>query len=261
MYEHAIPQNIMEYEFKLFAGLTLKQFIYVAVSGGFAFALFQLNRVGVFPTFFAWMIIPAIIIIGLSLGLGSFQRRSLEEWLSSYTRASNMPLRRVWKKDNKAVKSDQFDTTKPEYLPGYLSAYLLTKDEFIQIMKQQTMGGTFNSIIDIPETVPTINLTPGNAYEYAEVGTEVPPIPNTIVFRIQEDEIPMEGVVANVRDMQGQIVSSLRSNADGILYFNQPFATGEYDIDFQLPDISVLPKIHLVFDGSTYPLINLTPLA
>ena len=67
MYEHAIPQNIMEYEFKLFAGLTLKQFIYVAISGGFSFALFQLNRAGIFPAFFAWITIPVILLVGITL--------------------------------------------------------------------------------------------------------------------------------------------------------------------------------------------------
>ncbi|PJB23519.1 hypothetical protein CO112_00650, partial [Candidatus Dojkabacteria bacterium CG_4_9_14_3_um_filter_150_Dojkabacteria_WS6_41_13] len=95
MYEHAIPQNIMEYEFKLFAGLTLKQFIYVAVSGGLSFALYELNRLGAFPAFFAWLTIPTVMLVGITLGLGSYNKRTMEDWLTSYTRASNIILRRV----------------------------------------------------------------------------------------------------------------------------------------------------------------------
>jgi hypothetical protein len=209
------------------------------------------------------MVIPVVVITGVTLGLGSYNKRSMEEWITSYTKASANPLRRVWKRDGKTVKVDQFFSTKPEFLPGYLSAYLLTKDEYLKVMRTQNLGTTtnFTTIIDTPEVTPTITITPSTAYEYADVSINVPQVPNTLILRIQEDDIPMEGVIANVKTQQGDIVISLRSNKDGILYFNQPFAPDEYDIDFQLPDTSVLPKVHILFDGSTYPLINLTPLS
>jgi hypothetical protein len=185
----------------------------------------------------------------------------MEEWLNAYVKANNMALRRVWKKDALPVRAPHFHDTKPTYLPGYLAAYLLTKDEFLQVARNANSApGTVNAVFDMPETIPTLNLTPSTSYEYADIGTQMPQVPNTVAFRLQEDEIPLEGVIATVKDPSGQIVTSLRSNKDGILYFNQPFASGEYSIDFQLPDTATLPRVTILFDGSTYPLLNLSPV-
>lgn len=259
MYEHAIPQNIMDYEFKLFAGLSLKQFIYVAVSGGFAFGLYQLERLGVFPTFFAWLTIPVILLVGITLGLGSYQKRGLEEWFNSFTRVLNTPLRRVWKKGNEIVQNSAIFDTKPVALPSYLAVYFMNPDEFKKLMQTPGMVPNIVQAQDQPAVVPTITLTSDVVSEYAEPGITLPAIPNTIAFKIQEDNLPIEGVTAYIKDAAGTVIAALRSNKDGIIYFNQGLQNGEYDLDFQA-DAMTIPKVHVTFAGTTYPLINITPI-
>lgn len=270
MYEHAIPQNIMEYEFKLFAGLTLKQFIYVAVSGGFSFALYELNRAGLFPAFFAWLTIPLILLVGITLGLGTYQKRVMEDWFTSYMRASNMALRRVWKKDPKVVQHEEFFNTKPKALPSYLAVYFMNQDEFTRLMKTHETSAPESShmlvqpllhVQDIPTVAEVISITPENVFDYAEPGVTLPAIPNTVAFKLQEDNLPMEGVVAYVKDSGMSVVGALRSNKDGIIYFNQGFKNGDYEIEFQSPEAATLPKAKIQFQGTTYPLINITPTA
>ncbi|MCC7304498.1 PrgI family protein [bacterium] len=267
MYEHAIPQNIMEYEFKLFAGLTLKQFIYVASAGGLSFGLYQLNRAGVFPAFFAWLTIPVILLVGITLGLGVYQRRTMEDWFTSFARANTLVLRRVWKKDAKAVKADNFFTTKPQKLPTYLAAYFMTHDEFKkalngQKLPQQTVGAvtTVQEVIT-PQIQQTLSISPDNTADFAEAGVTLPAIPNTVAFRLQEDGLPLEGVVAYVKDQTQTVVTALRSNKDGIIYFNQSFKEGAYEIDFQSPDAISIPKVKITFQGNTYPLLNISSIA
>lgn len=269
MYEHAIPQNIMEYEFKLFAGLTLKQFIYVAVSGGFAFGLYELNRAGLFPAFFAWITIPIILLVGVTLGLGSYQKRTMEDWFNAFAKANALTLRRVWKKDTKAVTHDNFHATKPHSLPSYLAVYFMNQDEFTRLMRNK--GGVEDShepatIVqpllhaeNIPTIQEVIQLTQANATDFAEPGVTLPAIPNTIAFKLQEDNLPMEGVVAYVKDANMSVVGALRSNKDGIVYFNQGFQNGDYEIEFQSPEAATFPKVRVQFQGLTYPLINLSP--
>lgn len=266
MYEHAIPQNIMDYEFRLFAGLTLKQFIYVAVSGGISFALFQMNRAGLFPDFFAWLTIPPILLVGLVLGLGSFGKRSAEDYLTAFFRVSNMPLRRVWKKDPKPVKFDDFFNTKPAVLPAYLAGYFIGQDEYRRLMQSQlnTTGVQQQTVVmatEQPQMLTTLDITMDNCFDYAEPSITLPIIPNTVAFRLQEDSIPLEGVVAYVKDAQGTVLTALRSNQEGILYFSQSFQNGTYEMDFQAPDGTTFPRIRITFDGNTYPLLNIAPLS
>lgn len=265
MYEHAIPQNIMEYEFKLFAGLTLKQFIYVAVSGGFAFGLYELNRAGVFPAFFAWLTIPLVLIVGVTLGLGMYQKRTAEDWFTSFAKASNTVLRRVWKKTPGAIKAEDFFSTKPKKLPSYLAAYFLTHDEFKKAIGMQSNGPQINVTTvqeNIAPQIPTVlTLTPDSALDYAEPGVNLPAIPNTVAFKLQEDGLALEGVVAYVKDASQTVIAALRSNKDGIIYFNQGFKNGDYEIDFQSPEAATIPKVKIAFQGSTYPLLNISPTA
>ena len=269
MYEHAIPQNIMEYEFKLFAGLTLKQFIYVAISGGFSFALFQLNRAGVFPAFFAWITIPIILLVGITLGLGTYQKRNMEDWFTSFFRANNLALRRVWKKKPDAVKHEEFFNTKPKSLPSYLAIYFMNKDEYMRLMRNSASrpgapATTVQPLIqtaEIPQISEVLTINPENVFDYAEPGITMPAIPNSVAFKLQEDSIPMEGVVAYVKDSSGSVQTALRSNKDGIIYFNQGFKNGDYEIEFQSPEAATLPKVKIVFQGNTYPLINISPTA
>jgi len=263
MYEHAIPQNIMEYEFKLFAGLTLKQFIYVAVSGGLSFALYELNRLGAFPAFFAWLTIPTVMLVGITLGLGSYNKRTMEDWLTSYTRASNIILRRVWKKDTAAVKYENFFTTKPESFPIYLTHYLLTRDEAKLLIDQsnatQNPGVVFQSAIPDPTISEVISITPESVHDYADTGTNNLSVANTVAFILRESELPLEGVVAYFKDANSSVVGSLRSNKDGIIYFDRPFHNGEYEVEFQSPEADTFPKIKISLQGTTYPLINISP--
>jgi len=267
MYEHAIPQNIMDYEFKLFAGLSLKQFIYVAVAGGFAFGLFMMNRNGMLPSFFAWIVIPITIIVGGALGVGKFNGRTTEDWMTSYKRATQIPLRRVWKKDKKAVTSKNFFSTKPKKLPTYLAAYFYSQDEFRKIIQNGLMQ-TKNPEIKAEEIInsspvvaiaPTMFITSQNSHEYAEPSVVLPSIPNTIALKISDDNIPLEGVVAYMKDEQSKVVTALRSNNEGIIYFNQSVSDGEYEIELQAQEDISLPVLKVRFDGTTFPLINIKP--
>lgn len=263
MYEHAIPQNIMEYEFKLFAGLTLKQFVYVAVSGGLSFALYELNRLGAFPAFFAWLTIPTIMLVGITLGLGSYNKRSMEDWLTSYTRASTIVLRRVWKKDKVAIKFDNFFTTKPESFPIYLTHYLLTRDEakllIDQSQAEHNKGVVFQSSLPDPIISETILITPNTVYDYADTATNNLSVPNTVAFLLHESELPLEGVVAYFKDSNASVIGALRSNKDGIVYFDHPFPNGEYEVEFHSQEADTFPKIKISLEGTTYPLINISP--
>ncbi len=257
MYEHAIPQNIMDYEFKLFAGLSLKQFIILALTGGISFAIFQLNQAGVLPDLFFWILLPTVVLGGVGLGLGTFQRRAFDEWIISFFRVINSPLRRVWKKDTQAVYKDNFMNTKAPSFPQYLSVYFLNEDEYRKLMQPSQSQQAIPSAMTV---TPTIAITSENMNMYADQNIVLPMIPNTTAFRILQDGLPMDGVICYVKDALGNVVAALQSNQDGMLYFEQSFPNGNFIFEFRDDTDVLYPKVQLSFEGFTFPLINVTPL-
>jgi hypothetical protein len=262
MYEHAIPQNIMEYEFKLFAGLTLKQFIYVAVSGGLSFALYELNRLGAFPAFFAWLTIPTILLVGITLGLGTYNKRTMEDWLSSFVRANTLILRRAWKKEQKLITKDQFFSSKPSIFPVYLAPYVLTQDEAKRLI-MQAQANKSSQLKDIalePIQTPVLHISAENVQEFSVPGMQNLSVNNTVAFQVKDAELPLEGIVAYVKNMNNDVVGALRSNKDGIIYFDQPFPNGDYEVEFHSNEADTFPKLKLSLTGVTFPLINISPI-
>ncbi len=99
METHAVPQEIMGVEFKLFGNfLSLREFIFIAVGLAVAYFFYFLMQRGVLPAILA---VPAILFFGLGgtmLGIVPIQDRSLDKWILDYFAAINRPTQRVWKK-------------------------------------------------------------------------------------------------------------------------------------------------------------------
>lgn len=99
MRQHAIPQNILDIEFKLFTKFTVREFVYMAVGIGFG---------GIFLYFFSRGTIPAIIAfpiflfssgMGLFLGLVDINDQKADIYFRNYIWAITHPTQRVWKNE------------------------------------------------------------------------------------------------------------------------------------------------------------------
>jgi|GEM_PF-2307937 len=282
MYEHIIPQNVMDYEFKLFAGLSLKQFIIVVIACIISFITYNLNKNEILPSLFAWILIPTFLGFGVLFGLVQYQKISMDQWLVYYLRAVNSPLRRVWKKDAEPVKSDRFFNTKPEFMPSYLGLYFLDQNSFnilmkgtleqsnlqlqpsiqelrIQPQQQVAQGGTPNpnqKALGVGHlTQDLIMLTSQTAAKYSDPNVTLPNVPNTLALRVVgKDGVNKQGVIAYLKDSIGNVKHALKSNASGIIYFNIPQADGNYVISFDDPS-EEYPTLNIVYNGTVYPLI------
>jgi len=94
--QHAIPQNIMDVEFKLIGELTMRQFVYVLV---FAIAAYM-AKLSV-PQPFTWFFVIGLGLVGLGLAFVPYEDRGLDEWVVNFLKAINMPTERIWKKKGK----------------------------------------------------------------------------------------------------------------------------------------------------------------
>lgn len=257
MAEHAIPQDILSYEFKLFAGLTWKQFVYVAIGVVFGVILIQSSTKGYIPPIIGYPFGIIAIILPLSMAFIKIGDRPMEEIILDAIRVFNMPLIRVWLKNQKYVSLKNALNSKPSTFPSYV-AELLEID-----FNEATAGGIkikHNYIQNVVKTAQeTLFLNPDNAHDYAVPNVTLPNIPNTVAFLITTPQGALPDVIATLKNSAGEIVQSLKSNEKGIIYFNKQIPSGTYTISFSHPKYN-LPTVTIEMTGATYPLIKLVPI-
>ncbi len=243
----------MEYEFKLFAGLTAKQFIFAAIGGTATFVFLQLSLKGLIPPLFGW---PLTFISGASaLGftLFSYEKRPLDQWIQDFMRVMRTPLLRVWKKTDDAVKYVENKQYKPETMPEYLAIYFQTSKTVGTFKKK------LEKHLDQQRQHQRINIDPSNYTQYSIYNVKLPDVPNTIAFRLIDENTPIKGVIAYMKDINNKVVRALKSTESGIIYFNKSLNNGTYRIRFEHEQYK-FPELTVTFNNNTYPLFNIVPL-
>ncbi len=127
--QHAVPQNIMDVEFKIIGELTLRQFAYIIVFGGIAY---------ICATFvsgiFRWPLTVTFALLGIGLAFVPLQERGLDQWIVNFFTSVYAPNQRIWKKDavtpavflyqNMAVLKQELITLAPTSSRRKLEAFL-----------------------------------------------------------------------------------------------------------------------------------------
>lgn len=92
--QHAVPQNIMDVEFKIIGDLTMRQFAYLLVFGGFAYVSYAYIG-GIFK----WPFLIGSILLGLSLAFVPIEDRGADQWVINFIKAVYAPNQRIWHKE------------------------------------------------------------------------------------------------------------------------------------------------------------------
>jgi len=83
----------MDVEFKIIGDLTMRQFMYLALSGGIAYGVFAFVN-----SIFKWPIILFLVLFGLSLAFLPIEDRGLDQWVVNFIKSIYLPNQRIWKK-------------------------------------------------------------------------------------------------------------------------------------------------------------------
>lgn len=102
--QHAVPQNVMNVEFKLIGDLTMRQFSYVLIGGVAAYLSYV-----IFIGIFRWPLVIIIALTGIGLAFVPVQERGMDEWLVNFFKAMFIPTQRVWKKEPTLPTPFQYD--------------------------------------------------------------------------------------------------------------------------------------------------------
>src|SRR3990167_2723167 len=109
MEQHAIPQNISSYQFRLVGDMTLKQFFQLA--GGFLVALIFYSA-PLLPII-KWPFVIVSAILGIALAFLPLEERPLERWIFAFFKAVYYPTMYFWKKTVIAPKFFQEESAVP----------------------------------------------------------------------------------------------------------------------------------------------------
>lgn len=91
---HPIPQNVLGVEFKLVGDLTLRQFLYVAVSVILAY----LSYSSALPAIVSYPLAVTIASLGLAIAFLPVQGLPFDKWFFHFIKALTSPTQMVWRK-------------------------------------------------------------------------------------------------------------------------------------------------------------------
>ena len=93
--QHAVPQNIMDVEFKIVGDLTMRQFSYILINGVVAYAIYL-----TIDTFIIkWPLILIVVGFAITLAFIPIEERWLDEWIVNFFRAVYKDNQKIWRKE------------------------------------------------------------------------------------------------------------------------------------------------------------------
>jgi len=285
MRQHAIPQNVLDVEFKLFTKFTLREFTYLAIGVSIG---------GIFLYYTTKGQIPGVIgipIFAIFAGLGAFfalvpiNDQPADKFIVNYFSAINKPTQRVWL--NKALKDQR---SKPTVAQAEEEDIKVIGGAKIPVKKveifQETPGDDIldernaktileNAQKDTPQeqevpvdqprfldnTDNVITITDDNISRYQFPIKSIDKLPGNInIWLATKENQPLTGINTYLKDINGKILYGNKTGPNGYFLTNKEFPEGVYHIEFEgLP--SKMPNIRFVRskDTSKLPLkITLT---
>jgi hypothetical protein len=142
MRQHAIPQNILDIEFKLFTKFTVREFVYMAIGIGFGGIFLYFFTLGQIPGIIAFPVFLISSGLGLFLGLVDINDQKADVFIRNYAWAITHPTQRVWKN---SMIDEKFENIKPEL---NVTQGTTSRDTTPEAGTAEIIGGTS----DLPST-------------------------------------------------------------------------------------------------------------
>lgn len=246
--QHAVPQNIMDVEFKIIGDLTMRQFSYLMILGLLAYFNMQF-MVGIFK----WPLTLFLGLLGLGLAFVPVQDRGLDVWLVNFIKSVYSPTQRVWRKslavpsaflyDNLAVVKQELITLAPTSSRRKLEEYLdysnkvlprdpldMRVDEYVLKVRQAYAGYNTASVVDVTTASPVVN-------DYAEY------VPKPVSEFISKEEIKSNTQESTPVQSSASKSSSISSLGAGVgAGFSNLVSKIESNVGAAIKDISSLAK-------------------
>lgn len=212
--QHAVPQNIMDVEFKIIGDLTMRQFSYLLVLG-----LLGYFNARVMIGIFKWPITIVLVLGGVLMAFVPVQDRGMDVWVVNFIKSIYKPTQRIWKKmaviptpflyDSLNVVKQELITLAPTSSRRKLEEYLnynskdLPKDpldipEAEYILKVREMSKGTKTVAASVAPVSASKIVSAAPTPVSAVITTSPPVKPPVKEKVEDtkkEEKPVEKVV------------------------------------------------------------------
>jgi hypothetical protein len=192
MEQHAIPQNVSSYQFKLVGDMTLKQFFQIAggVLAGIIF--YSLPLLGIIK----WPLAILSVLLGVGLAFLPLEERPLEKWIFAFFRAIYSPTIFSWQKTAtppKFFQDETPDTSNPQQdaaLKNYLATSNQVSGALGNLEKAESgflskLTGLFSGAISVIPTASPAAALPTPSSAQGSGGAKEMKFPENAPVRIQ----------------------------------------------------------------------------
>lgn len=97
MEQHAVPQNVTTFQFRLVGDMTIKQFGYLSSGIIVGYLCYKLPL----PFFFTWPLAISSGLLGFGLAFVPVEERPMDVWIASFFKNVYSPTRWVWQKEKR----------------------------------------------------------------------------------------------------------------------------------------------------------------
>ncbi len=250
--EHIVPQEITKYEFKIFAGLTWKQFIVVGGGAATSYFLYLMVSKNIMSAYVGYPLAIITFLVPVTLLFMRVEKEPLAVILTRFLSYTSIPLLRVWLwGKQKVVPYKQRLRAKPGIFPTYLKDYFetefhLTTKQVIRKLSKRNKP----AFIPIDDKYLTA---------YADFSIKIPAIPNTLAIKVSgPKKNPQPGITVVIKNKHGMPLYIGKTNNYGIVYFSNPLPSDKYFIEIKHDNIKY-PIYQIKLEGKSLPLIELLP--
>ena len=248
MRQHAIPQNILDVEFKIFTKFTLKEFAYLGIGIGIGGVFLYLTTKGQFPGIVG---IPLFIFfsgIGVFFALVPINDQPADKFISNFFYAINRPTQRVWL--NKELKDER---TKPVVVPQKKKQQIFGGSKIDETgqevytdnpKEEQSIQETLNEKISFPveDIKDKIVINEENISKYQFNIKSIDKLPGNInLWLCTKDNKPVPDIQVYLKDKEGKLLYANKTGQNGYFLTNKEYPEGIYNIEFDGVSYNIQP--------------------
>jgi hypothetical protein len=263
MRQHAIPQNILDVEFKLFTRFTLKEFAYLAIGLGIGGIMIYLVVSDIIPPLLG---IPIFVVssgLGAFLGLVPINDQDADTFIKNYIIAITNPTQRVWlnkelkekgakpelKPDEEGKLIPKDIKTKKKKIIGQSLPVENESDETEEDDPKDLLGEELNidpQLATVPQSLPNnIIITEDNISKYQFKIASTEKLPGNINFWLStKNSKPVPNAIVYLKSVEDKILYANKTGESGYFLTNKLWEPGIYMLEFQHPTYE-FPKVQL----------------
>lgn len=241
MEQHPVPRQITTFEFKLIGFMTLRQFLYLAVSCPIGYIVFYAISVPILNVILGLIVAS----IGAIFAFIPIQDRPMEKWVGNFFKRMRSPTQYIFKKKNHSIKvvENLYFTEDPHVALAHietkemLNAYMNNKKADDRTKEHtSTDAAKSKQKIHVDDLLKQTKNTSPQTIQKASIddmdqqGVGIDAVKQPFITGLIKNRknIALPGILVSIQDTKGVQLRLLKTNPHGIFATYNKLPLGDY---------------------------------